>query len=109
ELLLEEAEAHYRGQTARLSSPSRLSFADGLAIHGLKVGVQHALIELDGRLAPVLEARASVHHLDAELVSTFAPDLLSQGSLDVDARLRGTISAPTGEVHATASEVRFAN
>jgi len=109
ELQLERAEAHYREQTVRLLRPARLSFADGLAIHDLKLGVQHALIELDGRLAPALDVRASVHHLDAQLVSAFVPGVLAEGSFDFEAQLSGATSAPTGQVRLQANEVRFAN
>ncbi|HET9331087.1 MAG TPA: translocation/assembly module TamB domain-containing protein [Steroidobacteraceae bacterium] len=109
ELQLQQAEAHYRGQTLRLLAPAQLNFASGVSVQGFKLGVQHALIELDGRLSPVLDARASVRHVDAQLLSAFIPDVLTQGSFDADAQLKGAVSAPTGEVHAKLSGVRFAN
>lgn len=108
ELQLERAVAQYQAQAVRLLAPSRLSFADGFAVRDLKLGLQHALIEVDGRLAPRLELRASVHRVDATLVSAFVPDMLAAGSLDLDAQLGGTLAAPTGEVRAHAKELRFA-
>ena len=91
ELGLQQAQAHYHGQTLRLLAPARLSYADGLAINKLRLGVQRAVISVDGRVAPALDLRASVHQLDAALVSAFVPDVLAAGSLDADAQLAGCL------------------
>jgi translocation and assembly module TamB len=109
ELGLEQAQLHYHGQSVQLLSPARLSFASGLAIRRLRLGAQHATIELDGRISPDLDLRASVHQLDPALVNAFAPDLLAQGTLEADARLTGTSSAPTGLVTLKATGLRLAN
>lgn len=109
ELGLQHAEAHYHGQSVRLLSPARLSFADGLAIRELKLGTQRAIIELDGRVSPALELRASVHQVDAALVNAFVPDLLAQGNLEADAQLKGTSSAPSGLVTFKATGLRLAS
>jgi translocation and assembly module TamB len=108
ELGLEHAEAHYHGQSLRLLSPARLSFADGLAIRQLRLGVQRATIALDGRVSPALDLRASVHHVDAALVNAFVPNTLAQGTLDADAQLKGTTSAPSGPVSFKATGLRLA-
>lgn len=109
ELALERAEARYRGQTVRLLSPARVSFADGLAVRDLQLAVQQARIEVDGRIAPELELRASVHHVDAALVGAFLPNVLAQGTLDADAQLTGPASAPSGVLKVQAAQLRFAN
>jgi translocation and assembly module TamB len=109
ELGLQHAEAHYHGQSVRLLSPARLSFADGLAIRELKLGTQRAIIELDGRVSPALDLRASVHQVDAALVNAFVPDLLAQGTLEADAQLKGTSSAPSGLVTFKATGLRMAS
>jgi len=108
ELGLQQVQAHYHGQTLRLLAPARLSYADGLAINKLKLGVQRAVISVDGRVAPALDLRASVHQLDSALVSAFVPGILAAGSLDADARLAGTSSAPSGLVTVKATGLRFA-
>jgi translocation and assembly module TamB len=108
ELGLQQVEARYHGQTLRLLAPARLSYANGLAISKLKLGVQRAVISVDGRVAPALDLRASVHQLDAALVSAFVPDVLATGSLDADAELAGTSSAPSGLVTVKATGLRFA-
>ena len=108
ELGLQKVQAHYHGQTLRLLAPARLSYADGLAISKLKLGVQRAVISIDGRVAPALDLRASVHQLDSALVSAFVPGVLAAGSLDADAQLAGTSSAPSGLVTVKATGLRFA-
>jgi translocation and assembly module TamB len=108
ELGLQQAQAHFHGQTLRLLAPARLSYADGLAISKLKLGMQRAVISVDGRVAPALDVRASVHQLDAALVSAFVPGVLAAGSLEADAQLAGDSSAPSGVVTVKATGLRFA-
>jgi translocation and assembly module TamB len=109
ELGLQQAQLHYHGQSVRLLSPAQLSFAAGLEIRELRLGAQRATIALDGRISPDLELRASVHQVDAALVNAFVPDLLAQGTLEADARLTGTSSAPAGLVTLKATGLRLAN
>jgi translocation and assembly module TamB len=108
ELRLTHAEAHYHGQTLRLLAPSVVAFAEGVAVSKLKLGVQSAVIELDGCVSQALDLQASVHHVDAALVTAFVPDVLAQGTLDVDARLQGTPSAPSGLVTLSGTGLRAA-
>jgi translocation and assembly module TamB len=107
-LALRAVEAHYHGQTLRLLGPAKLAFADGLAISHLKLGVQRAVIELDGRFSPALDVRASVHQVDYELVDAFVPELLAQGSVDAQAQMEGSWSAPSGQLSVKVSALRFA-
>jgi translocation and assembly module TamB len=106
ELRLERAEAHYHGQSLRLLAPAQVAFAEGVAISRLKLGVQQAVIELDGRMSPTLDLHASAHHVDAPLINAFVPGLLEHGTFDVDARLTGTSSAPSGVVTFTVAGLR---
>jgi translocation and assembly module TamB len=109
ELGLQRLEARYHGQSLQLLAPARLEFADGLAISRVKLGVQRAVIELDGRLSPALDVRASLHGLDASLVDAFVPDALAAGSLDAEAQLKGSSAAPSGVVTVNALGLRFAS
>jgi translocation and assembly module TamB len=108
ELRLTQAEAHYHGQTLRLLAPSVVEFADGVSVRKLRLGMQNAVAELDGRVSPALDLQASVHHVDAGLVTALVPDVLAQGTLDMDARLQGTPSAPSGLVKLKAAGLRLA-
>jgi translocation and assembly module TamB len=109
ELGVQQAQLHYHGQSVRLLSPARLSFAAGFAIRGLRLGAQRSTIELDGSISPELDLRASVDQVDAALVNAFVPNLLAQGTLEAHAQLQGTSSAPTGLVTLNATAVRLAN
>ena len=95
-LELLDFDAQYRGQTLRLLSPSRVGWTGGLTVRQLRLGVQRAVIVLDGQLSPALDVRASIHHLDAGLIEVFEPHLLSRGTLDAEAHLEGSRGAPTG-------------
>jgi translocation and assembly module TamB len=107
-LRIEKAEARYHSQSLRLLSPSQVAFAEGIAISRLRLGVQNAVIEIDGRISPVPDLRASAHRIDAALINAFVPDLLAQGSFDADARLAGSPSDRSGLVTLTAARLRLA-
>jgi len=107
-LRIEKVEARYHGQSLRLLSPSQVAFAEGIAISRLRLGVQNAVIEIDGRVSPVPELRASARHVDAALINAFVPDLLAQGTLDMNARLAGSSSERSGLVTLSAAQLRLA-
>jgi translocation and assembly module TamB len=109
ELQLASLEAKYHGQTVRLLSPATVSFADGLSIGGLKLGAQQAILEIDGRISPALDMRASLKQVKPELVNAFVPGLLAAGTLQADAQVQGSTSAPTGKLHLEAMGIRGAN
>ena len=104
---LQHAEAHYHGQSLRLLTPAQLNFAEGFEIHQLRLGMQRAVLELDGRVTPALDLNAAVHQVDAALVDSFVPNLLAQGTLDGVARLTGTLAAPSGLVTLKATGLRL--
>ena len=108
ELRIEKAEARYHGQSVRLLSPSQVAFAEGIALRQLRLGVQNAVVEIDGWVAPVPDLRASARHVDAALINAFVPDLLAQGTFDADARLTGGASERSGLVSLTAAKLRLA-
>lgn len=108
-LALERAQMRYHGQTLHLLAPARVSFADGVAISKLELGMQHAVLTLAGRLSPDLDVRASLRQVDPALINAFIPDTLAQGTLDVEAHLAGRASAPAGVITANAKGLKFAN
>lgn len=108
-LQLETLEGAYRGQTLKLLSPARISFADGLAIDGLKLGAQETTFALDGRISPALDAHASLRQLRPGLINAFVPKLLASGNIQADAQVQGSFTAPTGNVSLDATGLRAAN
>jgi translocation and assembly module TamB len=109
ELRVSSAVAHYRGQEFRLLGPARVTYANGWSVDRLKLGAQDAVFEIAGALSPMLDVRASLRRLEPRLVNVFVPDLLAEGAIEGDARLRGTLSAPTGDVSLHATGMRFAS
>jgi translocation and assembly module TamB len=106
---LDRFEAHYKGQTLHLVSPSRVMFARGINVQNLRLAAQNAVITVDGELSPALDFRASVHNVDAKLVDAFVPHLLAQGSFNADAQLRGTQASPVGHASVELTGVKLAN
>ncbi len=106
---LERFEARYHGQTVHLISPSRVMFASGIKVRNLRLGAQRAIVAVDGELSPALDFRASIQHLDAELVDAFAPHLLAHGELNANAHLRGTRAAPVGAASLRLTGLKLAN
>ncbi|HTA90853.1 MAG TPA: translocation/assembly module TamB domain-containing protein, partial [Polyangiaceae bacterium] len=109
EVHLARLEAKYHGQTVKLLSPATVSFADGLSIGNLKLGAQQAVLEIDGRVSPVLNVRASLKQVKPDLINAFVPGLLASGTIQANAQLQGTTAAPTGKVHLEAAGLRGAN
>jgi translocation and assembly module TamB len=99
-------EAHYKGQTAQLLAPARVSFGDGLAVDRLRIGVQQAVLEASGRVAPTLELTASARNVTPELIKAFAMDIQADGVFSADARLSGTTAQPRGTVRVNATGLR---
>jgi translocation and assembly module TamB len=108
ELRLASASVDYRGQQLRLLAPAKLSYASGLNIDELKLGMQGAVLQIAGALSPSLDMRASITQVDRKLVNAFLPDLVSEGTIEARARLRGSLSAPTGRIRINAHGIRFA-
>jgi len=109
ELRFASAQIIYHDQTARLLSPATLSFAKGLSIADFQLGAQQAVLEVGGRLAPTLDARASLRQIKPELVNAFVPRLLATGTIQADLQLQGAFSTPTGTVKVDATGLRAAN
>jgi translocation and assembly module TamB len=109
QLRLSSLSAGYRGETYRLLSPAQLSFAKGVSVDELKIGVREAVFSLKGQVAPTLDLTASIKHVKPDLVNAFAPGLLASGTIEAQARLQGDASSPTGSVKADVDDLRFAD
>jgi translocation and assembly module TamB len=109
ELRLSGLQAKYHGQTVSLLAPATLSFVNGLSIGALKLGAQQAVLQVDGRVSPALDVRVSLQKLKPELINAFVPGLLASGTIQANAQVQGSTSAPTGKIHLEATGVRAAN
>jgi translocation and assembly module TamB len=109
QLRLSELTATWRRQSPHLLSPAQISFAQGLSVSGLEIGLRRAVLALDGELSPELNLRASLRGVDPAVVNTVMPDLLSQGAITGDAELTGTPAAPRGHVRIKAVNLHLAD
>jgi len=98
ELRVSALELKYRGEEARLLTPAVLSFADGLSVDRLRLGVGASVLQVQGRLAPTLDLTASMHNLIPDLLHPWLPNLQAEGQVDVDVELHGSAAQPTGTV-----------
>ena len=99
--------ASWKGEDLRLLAPARISFAQGLGIGQLRVGVRQAVLEASGRLTPKLDLTAQVRDLSPEIASVFVPDLQATGTIRGDARLQGTLAEPMGTVRLQGQGLRI--
>jgi translocation and assembly module TamB len=97
----------WKGQDIRLLTPARVSFADGVRVDRLRLGLQNAVLEVAGRATPTLDLTASLRGVTPDLAKPFDPGLDAAGQISADARLTGTAAAPQGEVHLTAAGLRL--
>jgi translocation and assembly module TamB len=98
----------YRGQQFRLLTPAKMTYAPVLRIDEFRLGAQSAVLDIRGQLSPELDLRAALTHVDPKLINAFVPDAVSEGTIEASARLRGTLSAPTGRVKLAARGIRSA-
>ena len=95
-----------KGETLRLLAPAVVRFGDGVAVDRLRVGLRTAVLEVAGRVSPALDLTASLR-APADIAAAFAPDLAADGTIQVDAKLAGTPSQPSGTVRVAANGVRL--
>jgi len=107
QLAVSALQATYKTEHVNLISPMRLSFADGLSVDHLRLGLRQAVLDVAGRLSPTLDLTASLRNLPADLAAVAMPDLKLDGTLQADARLQGTTAAPTGIAHLTATGIHL--
>jgi translocation and assembly module TamB len=102
-------QADWRLQTLRLLAPARVSFADGVAVDRLRVGLRQAVLEVSGRIGAALDLTVSLRNLPADLATAISPDFALDGTLQADAHLSGSTARPTGTAKLSATGLRARN
>ncbi len=105
-LTLTTLRADKSGETLALSAPAKLDFASGLAIDQLRATLGAATIDIAGRITPTLALSATIKNITPDLAKPFAPDIKGVGSASIDAKLAGTVAAPTGTLRLAAHHLR---
>jgi translocation and assembly module TamB len=106
-LTLARLQARLGEATLRLLAPARLSFADGITVDRLRLGLEQARLELAGRLAPALDLSASLRDLAPDALRAFAPGLQAAGTVGAEARLRGSLARPEGTLSVSGAGLRL--
>ena len=75
----------------RLLAPARISFANGLSVQGMRIGLRQAVLEASGRISPTLNLTARLHDVPASLAALANPGLAMSGTLDAEATLTGKV------------------
>ncbi len=109
EVQVVSAAADYRGQQLKLLAPAKASYQKGFSIEELKLGMQDAVLQVKGELSPELDMSASLTHVGPKLMNAFLSDVVSAGTIEGRARLKGSLAAPTGLIRIHAREVRFSS
>jgi len=93
--------ASYAGETARLLAPAKVSFANGLSVDQLRLGVNDAVIALSGRVTPTLALTVSARNVSPALAAPFLPEFKASGTIALNGQLHGSLAAPEGTLHLT--------
>ncbi|MGC8523228.1 MAG: translocation/assembly module TamB domain-containing protein [Acidibrevibacterium sp.] len=102
--------ASWHGETLQLLAPMHLTFADGIALDRLALGLGAARMTLAGQLTPRLDATARLDNLTPALAAPFLPQLAnSAGVVTMAAHLSGAPARPSGTVTLTATGLHAAS
>ncbi len=109
-LQLSALTASARGQELRLAAPARISFGDGVAVDRLRLAVAGAqgtaTAEIAGKLSPALDATLQAR-LPGSVAGLYDPAYAADGSISLDATVRGTLARPTGSARLDISRLRL--
>ncbi|MDE2295709.1 MAG: translocation/assembly module TamB domain-containing protein [Gammaproteobacteria bacterium] len=108
-LRIDAGTLRYRGETATLRKPTRVSYAEGLSVDALDLALGRAHFDLSGQLAPTLAVKAELAGETPALVDWILPGFLARGTIDARADLQGRLTAPRGTVHWDARGMRAAD
>ena len=98
-------QGEWHKEAIRLLAPVRVSFANGVAVDRLRIGLRQAVLDVSGRIGSTLDLTASFHG-PADIGAAVSPAYALGGALTADARITGSASHPTGRVHLAANGLR---
>ncbi len=104
-ITLNTLSAAWKGQDIRLVQPVGVGFGQTVSIHGLRLALGNAVIEVNGAIGSALDLTASARNVPLSLAQLVSPSLNAIGTVSADARLTGTLAAPTGSVRVSAAGV----
>ncbi len=109
QLALSQLQAAWKSERVASLAPATLSFADGLSLDRLRLGLRGGVLELAGRLSPTLDVTGSLRNLPVDLANVMMPDLGATGTVQGDFHLTGTTARPAGTIHLAGAGLRLQN
>ena len=106
-LRLASLQATGAGETAHLLAPAKVSFATGLSVDQLRLGVNDAVIALAGRMTPTLALTVSARNVNPALAEPFLPGFNGSGTIALSGQLHGTLAAPEGTIRLTGRHLQI--
>jgi len=96
-----------KGEQVRLGKPATVTFGDHMGVDRLLAtlapsGVAPATVDVSGTLKPSLALAVKLEHLTPAIAKPFAPTLAANGVISANAKLGGTLQAPTGTISLSA-------
>jgi translocation and assembly module TamB len=99
--------ARYRDETARLTRPAHLSYAEPMSVDAVELSIESATLELSGQFSPTLALKGSLKNVTPALLAPYDGGIVAEGVADLEFSLTGTTSAPRGRIRASASGLRL--
>ncbi len=106
-LTVAKLQADWRNEKLHLLTPVTITYAEGITLNQLRLGLRQATLAMDGRLTPTLAMTASVDKLPASLLTLLMPELDVTGTLQATAELKGSLAKPAGRVTFDALDLRM--
>ena len=93
-------------ETLKLLTPATITFANGVSLDRLRLGLRQATLDVAGRLSPTLDATIALR-TPADIASIASPTLAMDGAITLDAKLAGTPAQPSGTIKLAATALRL--
>ncbi len=106
-VMLASLQAEWKQLTLRLLAPARINAADGVAVDNMRLGLQQAVLAINGKAGSTLDLTASLRDLPADIAAIASPQLAANGTISADARITGTSARPDGTVKLDARGVQL--
>lgn len=101
-----------KGENIHLTAPAKVDFGEKVAIDHFRLTLAPpnaplAIIDLAGVIMPALNLNASIQNVTPAILKPFLPQLQANGTLDAQARLKGTLEKPTGSIQIKAANIKM--
>lgn len=106
-LTIANLQADWNRENLHLLAPVAITYADGITVNRLRLGLRQATLAMDGRISPTLAMTATVDKLPADLLAQFMPALAATGTLQATAELNGPLTQPAGRITIGALDLRM--